>query len=54
VLAAGGTPSGGDEGSATVFVMGGGAAAEFQVGRASPGLRLVHEASWCGLEPDRM
>src|SRR5262249_54497254 len=28
----------------------------FQVGRVSPGLRLMHEAFWCGLSewPDRM
>ena len=31
-------------------------ASAFQVGRVSPGLRLMHEAFWCGLfdRPDRM
>ena len=31
-------------------------ASAFQVGRVSPGLRLMHEAFWCGLSewPDRM
>ena len=47
VIAAGGMPAGGERGSATVFVIGSHAAA-FQVGRVSPGLRLVHEAFWCG------
>jgi hypothetical protein len=29
-------------------------ASAFQVGRVSLGLRLVHEAFWCGQLPDRM
>jgi transposase len=45
---AGGTPTGGDEGSATVFFMGGARAAAFQVGRVSLEPSLVHEAIWCG------
>src|SRR3954454_19962613 len=43
-----GTPADGGAGSATVFVRGRQSAAAFQVGRASPGPRLVQEAFWCG------
>ena len=53
---AAGSIADGETGSATVFVFGGLNAAAFQVGRVSPGLRLVHEAFWCGPMhwPDRM
>ena len=53
----------GGTGNATVLVFGGTTpprfrhnTSAFQVGRVSPGLRLMHEAFWCGLfdRPDRM
>jgi len=48
--------AGGNMGNATVFVIGEHHAAAFQVGRVSPGQRLVHEALWCGtvVGTDRM
>ena len=40
--------AGGDTGSATVFFFGGTTPPRFRWVRVSPGLRLVHEALWCG------